>query len=169
VFIPENAYIAPMFYQIKYKISILFLLLGVFYFWVDAQTQDTPQQADFGLSIQPTDSVKPYPIKTFKQTGIASYYAKKFNGRRTASGERYSGRKLTAAHRTLPFGTLVRVANAQTGKWLVVRVNDRGPYSRKRIIDLSYEAARQLGLTKGAGLLKVKIRVVEWPSGYTPN
>ncbi len=158
-----------MFHQIKYKISILVLLLGVFYFWVDAQTQDTPQQADFGLSIQPTDSVKPYPIKTFKQTGIASYYAKKFNGRRTASGERYSGRKLTAAHRTLPFGTLVRVANAKTGKWLVVRVNDRGPYSRKRIIDLSYEAARQLGLTKGAGLLKVKIRVVEWPSGYTPN
>lgn len=158
-----------MFHQIKYKISILVLLLGVFYFWVDAQTQDTPQQADFGLSIQPTDSVKPYPIKTFKQTGIASYYAKKFNGRRTASGERYSGRKLTAAHRTLPFGTLVRVANAKTGKWLVVRVNDRGPYSRRRIIDLSYEAARQLGLTKGAGLLKVKIRVVEWPSGYTPN
>ncbi len=158
-----------MFHQIKYKISILVLLLGVFYFWVDAQTQDTPQRADFGLSIQPTDSVKPYPIKTFKQNGTASYYAKKFNGRRTASGERYSGRKLTAAHRTLPFGTLVRVANAKTGKWLVVRVNDRGPYNRKRIIDLSYEAARQLGITNGAGLLKVKIRVVEWPVGYTPN
>ncbi len=157
-----------MFHQIKYKISILVLLLGVFYFWVDAQTQDTPQRADFVLSI-PTDSVKPERIKVFKQNGTASYYAKKFNGRRTASGERYSGRKLTAAHRTLPFGTLVRVANAKTGKWLVVRVNDRGPYSRKRIIDLSYEAARQLGLTKGAGLLKVKIRVVEWPVGYTPN
>jgi rare lipoprotein A len=168
VFIPKNAYIAPMFHQIKYKISILVLLLGVFYFWVDAQTQDTPQRADFVLSI-PTDSVKPERIKVFKQNGTASYYAKKFNGRRTASGERYSGRKLTAAHRTLPFGTLVRVANAKTGKWLVVRVNDRGPYSRKRIIDLSYEAARQLGLTKGAGLLKVKIRVVEWPVGYTPN
>ena len=157
-----------MFHQIKYKISILVLLLGVFYFWVDAQTQDTPQRADYVLSI-PTDSVKPERIKVFKQNGTASYYAKKFNGRRTASGERYSGRKLTAAHRTLPFGTLVRVANAKTGKWLVVRVNDRGPYSRKRIIDLSYEAARQLGLTKGAGLLKVKIRVVEWPVGYTPN
>lgn len=157
-----------MFHQIKYKISILVLLLVVFYFWVDAQTQDTPQRADFVLSI-PTDSVKPERIKVFKQNGTASYYAKKFNGRRTASGERYSGRKLTAAHRTLPFGTLVRVANAKTGKWLVVRVNDRGPYSRKRIIDLSYEAARQLGLTKGAGLLKVKIRVVEWPSGYATN
>ena len=168
MFIPKNAYIAPMFHQIKYKISILVLLLGVFYFWVDAQTQDTPQRADFALSI-PQDSVKPEHIKVFKQNGTASYYAKKFNGRRTASGERYSGRKLTAAHRTLPFGTLVRVANAKTGKWLVVRVNDRGPYSRKRIIDLSYEAARQLGLTKGAGLLKVKIRVVEWPAGYTPN
>lgn len=158
-----------MFHQIKYKISILVLLLGVFYFWVDAQTQDTPRITDFALSVQPTDSVKPQPIKKFKQTGIASYYAKKFNGRRTASGERYSGKKLTAAHRTLPFGTLVRVADAKTGKWLVVRINDRGPYNRKRIIDLSYEAARQLGITKGAGLLKVKIRVVEWPEGYTPN
>lgn len=158
-----------MFHQIKYKISILVLLLGVFYFWVDAQTQDTQQTANFALSVQPTDSVKPVTIKKFRQTGIASYYAKKFNGRRTASGERYSGRKLTAAHRTLPFGTLVRVADAKTGKWLVVRINDRGPYNRKRIIDLSYEAARQLGLTKGAGLLKVKIRVVEWPEGYTSN
>jgi rare lipoprotein A len=168
VFISENAYIAPMFYQIKYKICILVLLLGLFYFGVDAQTKDTPQLTDFALSI-PTDSVEPEGIKVFKQNGTASYYAKKFNGRRTASGERYSSRKLTAAHRTLPFGTLVRVANAKTGKWLVVRVNDRGPYSRKRIIDLSYEAARQLGLTQGAGLLKVKIRVVEWPVGYTPN
>jgi len=166
---PKNVYIAPMFHQIKYKISILVLLLGVFYFWVDAQTQDTPQIADFAVSVQPTDSVKPAPIKTFKQTGVASYYAKKFNGRRTASGERYSGKKLTAAHRTLPFGTLVRVADAKTGKWLVVRINDRGPHNRKRVIDLSYEAARQLGITKGAGLLKVKIRVVEWPEGYTPN
>jgi rare lipoprotein A len=165
---PKNVYIAPMFHQIKYKISILVLMLGVFYFWVDAQTQDTPIITDFALSI-PTDSVNPQPIKKFKQTGIASYYAKKFNGRRTASGERYSGKKLTAAHRTLPFGTLVRVADAKTGKWLVVRINDRGPYNRKRIIDLSYEAARQLGITKGAGLLKVKIRVVEWPEGYTHN
>jgi rare lipoprotein A len=166
---PKNVYIAPMFHQIKYKISILVLLLGVFYFWVDAQTQDTPQRTNFAVSVQAIDSVKPFPIKTFRQTGIASYYAKKFNGRRTASGERYSGRKLTAAHRTLPFGTLVRVADAKTGKWLVVRINDRGPYNRKRIIDLSYEAARQLGITKGAGLLKVKIRVVEWPEGYTQN
>ncbi len=144
-------------------------MLGVFYFWVDAQNQDTPRRVDFAVSVQPTDSVITTPIKIFRQTGIASYYAKKFNGRRTASGERYSGRKLTAAHRTLPFGTLVRVSDAKTGKWLVVRINDRGPYNRKRIIDLSYEAARQLGITKGAGLLKVKIRVVEWPEGYKLN
>jgi rare lipoprotein A len=166
---PKNVYIASMFHQIKYKISILVLVLGVFYFWVDAQNQDTPRRVDFAVSVQPTDSVITTPIKIFRQTGIASYYAKKFNGRRTASGERYSGRKLTAAHRTLPFGTLVRVSDAKTGKWLVVRINDRGPYNRKRIIDLSYEAARQLGITKGAGLLKVKIRVVEWPEGYKLN
>jgi rare lipoprotein A len=58
------------------------------------------------------------------------------------------------------------VSDAKTGKWLVVKINDRGPHNYKRIIDLSYEAARQLGLTKGRGLLKVKLRVVEWPQGY---
>ncbi|MCU0423347.1 MAG: septal ring lytic transglycosylase RlpA family protein [Bacteroidia bacterium] len=120
---------------------------------------------------------KPYPplilqtsvdssFVVFKQTGLASYYANRFHGRRTASGERYNKYKLTAAHRTLPFGTLVRVSDAKTGKWLVVKINDRGPHNYKRIIDLSYEAARQLGLTKGRGLLKVKLRVVEWPQGY---
>lgn len=158
---PKNGYLAKMFTQIKHKISILFVLFVGFIYWVDAQNQDNPSTPN--LQIPPTDSLKPIPIKLFKQTGVASYYAKKFNGRRTASGERYHGRQLTAAHRTLPFGTMVRVADAKTGKWLVVRINDRGPHHRKRIIDLSYEAARQLGMTKGAGLLKVKIRVVEWP------
>jgi rare lipoprotein A (peptidoglycan hydrolase) len=159
---PKKLYIATMFHQIKYKISTLVLLFGVFYYWVDAQAQDTPQ-INAGAMQTPLDTIKPIPIKTFKQVGVASYYARKFNGRRTASGERYHGRKLTAAHRTLPFGTLVRVSDAKTGRWLVVRVNDRGPYNRRRVIDLSYEAARQLGITKGAGLLKVKLRVVEWP------
>lgn len=150
--------------QIKYKIVTLLFLLGGFYavaakmFTGAAQA---PQQ-----TVQVTDTLaKPEPVlPVFKQQGVASYYAAKFNGRRTASGERYSGRKLTAAHRTLPFGTLVRVSDAKTGRWLVVKINDRGPHNRRRIIDLSYEAARQLGMTKGGGLLKVKIRVVEWPA-----
>ncbi|MCC7532345.1 MAG: septal ring lytic transglycosylase RlpA family protein [Bacteroidia bacterium] len=145
--------------QIKHKIAILILLMGQFYIGVAQQASDT---AVFETNAS-ADSVNVFPYKNFKQTGIASYYAKKFNGRRTASGERYHGRMLTAAHRTLPFGTLVRVSDVKTGKWLIVRINDRGPFRKKRIIDLSYEAARQLGMTKGKGLLKVKIRVVEAP------
>lgn len=81
------------------------------------------------------------------QTGRASFYAQKFHGRRTASGERYSRHALTAAHRTLPFGTLVKVTNAKNGKSVIVRINDRGPHSRSRIIDLSKAAARKIGIT----------------------
>lgn len=153
-----------MFHQITYKISTLFLLIGLFYITSAQQSDSTPVMPQ-----AQQDSAQVVPFKHFKQQGTASYYARKFNGRRTASGERYHGRKLTAAHRTLPFGTLVRVADAKTGRWLIVRINDRGPHHRKRIIDLSYEAARQLGMTKGAGLMKVKIRVVEWPKGYVAN
>lgn len=153
-----------MFHQITYKISTLFLLIGLFYITSAQQSDSTPVMPQ-----AQQDSAQVVPFKHFKQQGTASYYARKFNGRRTASGERYHGRKLTAAHRSLPFGTLVRVADAKTGRWLIVRINDRGPHHRKRIIDLSYEAARQLGMTKGAGLMKVKIRVVEWPKGYVAN
>jgi rare lipoprotein A len=78
--------------------------------------------------------------------GLASWYGPKFHGRRTASGERYDMHGLTAAHKTLPFGTKVRVRSVQTGKEVVVRINDRGPYKRSRIIDLSLGAITALGL-----------------------
>lgn len=150
-----------MLHQIKHKIAIAVLLLLVFYtgFANRINTGHQPIVSE-GDSLQHDTTLV---IKKFRQTGVASYYANKFHGRRTASGERYSRHKLTAAHRTLPFGTMVKVTDAKTGKWLVVRINDRGPHNYKRIIDLSYEAARQLGMVKGKGLLKVKIRVVEWP------
>jgi rare lipoprotein A len=96
----------------------------------------------------------------YRDTGIASYYAHKFEGKRTANGERYRKKEFTAAHRTLPFGTLLKVTNPKNHKWVIVRVNDRGPYNRKRIIDLSYRAAKHLGLTKGKGLAKVYIEEV---------
>lgn len=154
--------------QIKYKIVTLLFMLGGFYAVTAKMFKGAdvvPQQTEVPATDTVVQQAPPQPV--FKQQGVASYYASKFNGRRTASGERYSGRKLTAAHRTLPFGTLVRVADAKTGRWLVVKINDRGPHNRRRIIDLSYEAARQLGMTKGGGLLKVKIRVVEWPGQAT--
>ena len=78
--------------------------------------------------------------------GLASWYGPKFHGRRTASGERYDMHGLTAAHRTLPFGTRVRVRSVSTGKEVVVRINDRGPFKRSRIIDLSLGAITALGL-----------------------
>ena len=80
------------------------------------------------------------------QTGKASYYAKHFTGRRTASGERLHHDSLTCAHRTYPFGTLLKVTNPANGKHVIVRVTDRGPYVKGRIIDLSVRAARELGI-----------------------
>ncbi len=93
------------------------------------------------------------------ETGEASYYADKFVGRKTASGERYSHRKLTAAHRTLSFGTLVRVTNLKNDRSVVVVVNDRGPWKRGRIIDLSRGAAEKLGMIR-AGVVRVRVEVL---------
>ncbi|WP_066798765.1 septal ring lytic transglycosylase RlpA family protein [Sphingomonas soli] len=79
-------------------------------------------------------------------TGTASYYADRFSGKRTASGEAYDPEDFTAAHRSLPFGTRVRVTDMASGRSVVVRVNDRGPWGKGRLIDLSRAAARELGL-----------------------
>ena len=86
------------------------------------------------------------PVETVLGQGSASYYAAKFNGRRTASGETFDNREMTAAHRTLPFGSLVRVTNPANGKSVVVRINDRGPFTRGRLIDVSRAAAEELGM-----------------------
>ena len=97
------------------------------------------------------------------ETGKASYYADKFQGRRTASGEVFRQRKMTAAHRTLHFGTRVKVTNLDNGRSIKVRVNDRGPFVAGRIIDLSSNAARKLGM-KQAGVANVRI---SYKSGKT--
>jgi rare lipoprotein A len=81
------------------------------------------------------------------QRGHASWYGPGFHGRLTANGERFNTHALTAAHRTLPFGTRVRVVNQKTGRSVVVRINDRGPFIKGRIIDLAHSAARQIGLS----------------------
>lgn len=93
------------------------------------------------------------------QTGIASWYGGHNNGRRTASGEIHKSRLLTAAHRGLPFGTLVKVTNLRSGTQVVVRINDRGPYVRGRVIDLSEGAARRLGMLAD-GIAPVSLEVV---------
>lgn len=99
------------------------------------------------------------PAPSFSQVGVASYYAAKFENRKTADGERFKSDGFTAAHRTLPLGTMVRVTNLENHRSVVVRVNDRGPFARKRIIDLSPAAARALGI-RNQGLMRVRIEVV---------
>lgn len=91
------------------------------------------------------------------QIGFASWYGRAFAGRRTASGERFDPGALTAAHRTLPLGSAARVTHAETGKSVRVRVNDRGPYARGRIVDLSRRAAAKLGMLDD-GVAKVKVQ-----------
>ena len=86
------------------------------------------------------------------QSGKASFYSKSFSGRKTASGERIHHDSLTCSHRTYPFGTLLRVTNLRNGLQVVVRVNDRGPFGRGRIVDLSWGAAKKLNML-GAGII----------------
>ena len=93
------------------------------------------------------------------EVGIASYYSETLHGRRTASGERYDMRALTAAHPTLPFGSRVRVTNLANGRSVVVRINDRGPNVEKRVIDLSYAAARELQFID-QGTTRVRLEVL---------
>ena len=102
------------------------------------------------------------------QTGKASFYADKFEGHPTASGEKYKHNKLTAAHKTLPFGTVVRVTNLANGSTVEVEINDRGPYVDGRIIDLSRSAAEQLGFIN-LGVTEVKLDVVDAGDGKSKS
>jgi rare lipoprotein A len=94
------------------------------------------------------------------EQGLASWYGPGFYGKKTASGERFKKNDMTAAHKTLPFGTRVRVKSLSTGKEVSVRINDRGPFKKGRVIDLSYAAARKLGILK-SGMDKVEIVIEE--------
>ena len=94
------------------------------------------------------------------QTGLASYYGADFHGRRTASGEIFDQWKMTCAHRSLPFGTRLKVTNMENKRSVVVRVNDRGPWVTGRIIDLSYAAAKNLDMIE-KGVIKVKIEIIK--------
>jgi rare lipoprotein A len=94
------------------------------------------------------------------EEGIASYYADEFNGRKTSNGEVYDMNDFTAAHQTLPFNTRVQVTNIESGKAIVVRINDRGPFKGDRIIDLSLAAAKAIEMI-GTGTARVRVQVLE--------
>lgn len=116
-----------------------------------------------GLPKRESRAVSP-PGSTGKvQYGKASWYGDKEHGNASASGEKFSRYSYTAAHKALPFGTVVRVTNLDNGRKVVVRINDRGPYVKGRVIDLSYAAAKSVGLIR-SGVAKVKIEVLSTPS-----
>lgn len=108
------------------------------------------------LFLGATTEARNKPPACASTTGVASFYAGQFIGRKTASGDIFTAREMTAAHRTLPFGTKLKLTNPKTGKTVQVVINDRGPYVKGRILDLSLAAAEKLGFVKD-GLAKVKI------------
>ncbi|MEZ0541509.1 septal ring lytic transglycosylase RlpA family protein [Fibrella arboris] len=110
----------------------------------------------FSGSIHPTEA----PEKSLiQQEGKASYYANKFNGRRTSSGERVKQHIFTGAHRYLPFNTLVEVTNKANQQSVIIRINDRGPFTKGRVVDMTYAAAKAIGML-GRGVANVTLRVV---------
>jgi len=125
--------------------------------------QSSPQK---GKSTGKTSAKKPAKHDKSKKVsrGISSYYGPKFHGKLTANGEIFDMYGVTAAHKTMPFNTYVRVTNEDNGKTLIVRINDRGPYIDGRILDCSFGAAKKLGFIS-EGTAPVKIEVIEWGDG----
>jgi rare lipoprotein A len=124
-----------------------------------------PSVAPRGQAPYKIDEQWYYPIEDsdgFEEEGLASWYGPGFHGRRTANGERYDQNGMTAAHRTLPLGTRVKVTDVDTGREVEVRINDRGPFKRGRVIDLSYAAARKLRMVE-RGLARVRVESLGRP------
>jgi rare lipoprotein A len=111
----------------------------------------------------PTASRQPAIAGSYVEEGVASWYGVPFNGRRTSNGEIYDMHELTAAHRTLPFGAMVRVTNLQNGKQIDVRITDRGPFVGNRVIDLSLAAAQSIDMI-GPGTAQVRLEIIGGPS-----
>jgi rare lipoprotein A len=127
--------------------------------------QTAPPPATLALQPPPALPSEPpmvYPseVPRFTQIGLASWYGRDFHHKTTASGERYDMHDLTAAHRSLPLDTLVRVTNLSNDRSVTVRINDRGPFTPGRVIDLSRSAAERLGMTK-TGVARVRIEVFD--------
>lgn len=126
-------------------------------------TSETPSTTTLEpIELPPPDATRTRALETL--TGTASYYADKFHNRRTASGIRYDRNALVAAHRTLPFGTVLRVTNVANDRTVTVTVVDRGPFIKGRILDLSRRAAEELKFIQD-GLTRVRIEVLEYGSG----
>ncbi|NWF73432.1 MAG: septal ring lytic transglycosylase RlpA family protein [Nitrospirae bacterium] len=128
-------------------------------FWLGLLLVTTLAGALASCSSTPKPTYFPgYPVG-FVEHGVASWYGPGFHGNKTANGERYDMHQMTAAHRTLPFGSIAVVRSINTGRQVTVRINDRGPFARGRVLDLSLAGARGLGMT-GLGTDKIELRVV---------
>jgi len=143
--------------QSKNRLALLLLPLSVFLLVLGWNAGSRPAFAKKETRISRSETA---PASRMTQTGIASYYGERYQGRKTASGELFDMNKLTAAHRSLPFGTAVRVTNLTNHRSVVVRINDRGPYVGDRIIDLSLEAARHLDMM-AAGIVQVRMEAID--------
>jgi rare lipoprotein A len=147
-----------------YSIVLLFLLSIASSFSVSFPGK-LNRKAVFLDSIQPKDSVLndslKIILKPFKTNAHASYYSDKLNGRRTASGQKFDNNKLTAAHKTLKFGTKVKVTNPKNQKSVIVTINDRGPFTKGREIDLSKKAFFEIAGSKYGGHIMVDLELVE--------
>lgn len=146
------------------RFASIFIITGIcvcFFF----SCSSSPRYKRGGLSVRP--SSKNYRKKgrlsdseTHALRGVASYYSSDFHGKKTANGERFNMYDLTAAHKTLPFNTKVKVINLKNNKSVVIRINDRGPFKKSRIIDLSKAAAEKIGLIQ-TGTAKVKLIILQ--------
>jgi rare lipoprotein A len=126
----------------------------------DTVKKNKTTPADISI-VADTLPIKPLQLKAFKKSVIASFYADKFNGRRTTSGKKFSNNGYTAAHKKLPFGTKLKVTNEANGKSVIVEVTDRGPFVRSKEIDLTKRAFMELADNKRSGMLRVKIEIIE--------
>ena len=120
-------------------------------------TSDTSGVSDDGDVLERLTASASNSLSKFTQSGLASWYGRQFHGRKTASGETFDMNALTAAHRSLPLNCYVKVTNKTNGKSVMVKVNDRGPFHGNRVLDLSYGAAKKLGITsKGVGNVSIE-------------
>lgn len=151
----------------KYKYSIFSVFLVAFLLAGFSNRKHTiikPSPTVFDTLVKnrtQIDSIRVPVLTLFKNNAHASYYADKFNGRRTASGRKFDNNKYTAAHRKLPFGTMLKITNESSGLSVEVEVTDRGPFTKGREIDLSKRAFMDITRNKGRGALQVTIEIIE--------
>lgn len=157
------------------KKTILLSILSVTLFscFTYVMSQSKPVETKVSQDTLKTDKLKMLPLsdsvfsieglklKTYKKSAHASYYHDRFNGKKTADGSRFNNNKYTAAHKKLPFGTKVKVTNEANGKFVIVKITDRGPFVKTREIDLSKRAFMDISNRKGAGAMTVTIETIE--------